>query len=381
MGQSSPEPGAVLGRGGPFLWLLRKARLIRDDGHRVLRPYLATVAVTWVPLVVLAPFSRGAVSLLTDLSVHARLLVSIPLIFQGDVLMHELSRVAIARFAEARVDEGLDRRIIQGVEQRAERLRSSAAGELTCLLLALLAGQIGLWGKGEHTMSVQGIASPAISPATIWYGCVALPVFLFLIYRALFRWLIWCWMLWRFSRMELRLLATHPDQSGGLSVLVIPSRAFAMVLLALAVGVAGAWGTQIVFRGAAVRSFASQLGLLVALSLLVGLGPLLTFSGKLIRAKLAGRVEYGELARVYTTRFDDRWIVRAERDGLLGTSDIQSLADLSHSYALVRRMRIVPFDQYDVLLIILAVLLPIWPLVLTEVPFEVLLKKLAQAVL
>jgi len=381
MGPSSSETSLALGRGGPFLTLLRKTRVLRDDGHRVARPFLAAFALTWLPLVVLAPFSRGAASLLTDLSVHARLLLSIPLLLESDALLHELIAVATMRFAEARAVEGLEPSSIEDVQRQGERLRSSRTGELVCLLLALLAGQIGLWSKGANPMSVQGISTAPLSPAMVWYGCVALPAFLFLLYRAFWRWLIWCWMLWRFSRMKLRLVPTHPDLSGGLSVLVIPTRGFAMVLLAIGVGVAGAWATQILFRGERLRSFGGSLAFLVAIALLFGLGPLLAFSHKLLRAKVLGRVQYGSLARAYTTEFDERWIVRAERADLLGTPDLQSLADLANSFALVRRMRAAPFDRYDALLLVIAVLLPICPLVLTEVPLSLLLQKLAQAVL
>lgn len=179
--------------------------------------------------------------------------------------------------------------------------------------------------------------------------------------------------------MQLRLVPTHPDLCGGLGLLAIPIRGFALTLLAVAVGIAGAWGAQIAFRGASIRSFAPPLALLAAIALLMGLGPLFAFSGKLLRVKHVGRALYGNLASAYTTDFDERWIVRGEREGLLGTPDLQSLADLANSYAVVRRMRFVPFDKYDVLVLVVALLLPICPLVLTEVPLNSLLKKLAQA--
>jgi len=38
----------------------------------------------------------------------------------------------------------------------------------------------------------------------------------------------------------------------------------------------------------------------------------------------------------------------AKDEAILGTADIQSLADLGNSYAVVRQMRIVPFGYNDV---------------------------------
>lgn len=374
----------ALGRGGPFLALLKRAGLVRAQGHDgadTARASLAMIAVTWLPLVLLAPFSRGSATLLTDFSVHARLLLSLPLLLEGDVVLHRLIAVATGRFAEETLAEGQEPGRLAGVQRRAEALRSSAVVEVALGAMALIIGQLGLWSHKANPLSIQGLASPPISATTIWYGFVALPAFLFLLYRTLWRWLVWAWMLWQFSRMKLRLVPTHPDLSGGLGLLAIPIRGFSLDLLAVAVGIAGAWGTQIAFRGVSVRTFAPSLGLLVALALLLGLGPLLVFSGKLLHAKLLARVQYGSLARAYTGEFDERWIVHAQKEGLLGTPDLQSLADLVNSYAVVRKMRIAPFDVYDALLVAVPVLLPTCPLILTEVPLRTLLPKLASALL
>jgi hypothetical protein len=188
-------------------------------------------------------------------------------------------------------------------------------------------------------------------------------------------------MLWRISRLELRLVPTHPDSSGGLGVLVIPNRAFALMLTAVAAGVAGVWAMKILFGGASLTSFGPPLALLLAIALIVGLGPLLAFSGKLLRAKISGRARYGSLAWDYTTQFDERWIVQHQKEGLLGTADLQSLADLGNSYSIVRRMSLVPFDKIDVLVLVGSLLLPICPLVLTKIPLRSLLKMLVGAVL
>jgi hypothetical protein len=375
---------ARLGRGGPFLALLRRAKVLHEDGHEVYdaaRLSLVMIAVGWVPLILLAPFSRGSAGLLTDFSVHARLLLSIPLLLEGDVLLHKLIAVASERFAEETLADTQEPGSVAGVQRRAEVLRGSVVAELVCLAFALLVGQLGLWSSTANPLSIEGLANPPVSPTTIWYGFVAQPAFLFLFYRSLWRWVVWCWMLARFSRMKLRLVPTHPDLSGGLGLLAIPLRGFALALLAVAAGVAGAWGTQIAFRGVSVRTFGPTLALLVGIALIVGLGPLLVFSGKLIRAKLLARIQYGSLARAYTGEFDERWIVHHQKEGLLGTADIQSLADMVSSYEVVRKMRIAPFDLYDVLLVVVPVLLPTCPLILTEIPLRTLLPKLVSSLL
>jgi hypothetical protein len=60
----------------------------------------------------------------------------------------------------------------------------------------------------------------------------------------------------------------------------------------------------------------------------------------------------------------------------VGTSDIQSLADLNGSLEIVREMRIVPVSNKAVLTIVTLTLAPIAPLLLTMMPVEELAKTL-----
>jgi hypothetical protein len=61
---------------------------------------------------------------------------------------------------------------------------------------------------------------------------------------------------------------------------------------------------------------------------------------------------------------------------LLGSGDIQSLADLGNSFAVVQDMRVVPISKQAILQLGAATLAPIVPLLLTLMPLEQLLNKL-----
>ncbi len=118
----------------------------------------------------------------------------------------------------------------------------------------------------------------------------------------------------------------------------------------------------------------------LGLSLVVLFTPFLAFSGKLLQARHRGLLEYGLLASEYTRAFDAKWVhTRAGGEGgagekpLLGSADIQSLADLANSYAVVRGLRFVPFDMFNVFVIVLAVVIPFCPLAFLVVsPMDVL---------
>ena len=64
---------------------------------------------------------------------------------------------------------------------------------------------------------------------------------------------------------------------------------------------------------------------------------------------------------------------------LLGTGDIQSLADLGNSYAVVKEMQAVPFSRDMLLQLIWATLVPFVPLLFTMIPFNELLDRIIGA--
>src|SRR5687768_11430348 len=78
--------------GGPCLRLLRRIGLVRGDQLDAARQAVAFVAVTWAPMMVLALVDRLRSDrwepVARDFSVHARLVVAIPLLFIGDTALH-----------------------------------------------------------------------------------------------------------------------------------------------------------------------------------------------------------------------------------------------------------------------------------------------------
>ena len=108
------------------------------------------------------------------------------------------------------------------------------------------------------------------------------------------------------------------------------------------------------------------------------MGPLTVFVPVLARAKRVGLREYGSFAQRYVRSFDRKWLrggATAEEE-LLGTGDIQSLADLGNSFEVLRGMRAVPFTRDAVVQLAVLTVLPITPLLLTMISFEQLMDRL-----
>ena len=112
--------------------------------------------------------------------------------------------------------------------------------------------------------------------------------------------------------------------------------------------------------------------------MLIVLLPLMFFVLRLVEAKLAGSREFGGLASRYVRDFRRKWIQGTEPadEALLGTGDIQSLADLANSYEVVHTMRPVPFDKGLVLRLAIIIAFPLLPLILTMIPLEELVSSL-----
>ena len=117
--------------------------------------------------------------------------------------------------------------------------------------------------------------------------------------------------------------------------------------------------------------------MLVVLGLLLALGPLIPFARPLWLARFQALREYGLLAVRHGRLFQQKWIREEEPEGLLGAPDISSLADLGTCYQVIAEMRPLPFILHTVITVALAVLLPMIPLALMEVPLVELIKKLS----
>jgi hypothetical protein len=113
------------------------------------------------------------------------------------------------------------------------------------------------------------------------------------------------------------------------------------------------------------------------------LGPLLVFAPRLMSAKRTGLREYGMLASRYVSEFDRKWVRGGAPDDepLVGSGDIQSLADLGNSFQVIRDIQPFPFGRDTVIQLVVITLLPILPLVLTMIPLEELITKLLGAVI
>jgi len=182
------------------------------------------------------------------------------------------------------------------------------------------------------------------------------------------------------ARLQLKLVPTQPDRAGGLGFIGSATEGFWVMMIAHGTIVAAVIVHGMLFGGMTLPQYKLDIYALWAVTLLWIVVPLLPFAPVLHRAKRAGKNAYGNLSQRYAIDFEQKWMSGAMReDHLLGSGDIQSLADLRNGYDVVRTMRLLPIGRETVLRLLIFPLIPVAPLALTLVPLDRLVKHLISA--
>ena len=378
--------------GGPFYQWIRRAHLSGDALELVRRRVVAAVVIAWLPLLILTTLeSRAwgeavAVPFLTDLEVHVRFLVVMPLLIVAELVVHARMRPVVRQFLERDLIAEPSRARFDAAVDAAMRLRNSWVAEAALIATVYIVG-LGILPRyvGVEVPTWAAVPTPEGRQrfaAGWWLALVSLPIFQFMLLRWYFRLFIWIRFVWHVSRCRLSLVPTHPDGVGGLGFLSGIPVAFAPLLAAHGALLTAMMSGRIFFLGAKLTDFTMEIGVVVVFLLLIVLGPLLLFSPDLEQTRRFGLREYGTLAQRYVRDFDDKWLRRkgSPDEALLGSADIQSLADLGNSFDLVSRMQVVPFRKDTILQLAVITLVPVAPLLLTMMPLEQLLRQLLQIV-
>lgn len=371
------EESGWFDRRSPFARLLRATGLLRNDRGDPKRVVLAVTGLVWLPLLAIELVVLAIVghvdSIFLRAAIHVRLLVAIPAFLLAEFEFATRTDACVRRILDGRLfapEQGED---VRSLVAWASRRRDSAIVAALQLLSGIALGQFAIW----HGLTlVTAGSSEGRSAGVVWYGFVALPVFCFLLLGWVWRWTIWGLLLWRLSRLAPRLQPMHPDRAGGLGFLVGPSLAFGVFLFGTSAVIAATFASSMVNEGASLSSFGPELTVLVIGGELIALGPLLVFSGRLIRTRLRGIERYGALGIDYVRLFHERWIEGGSEE-ILGTPDIQSLADYQGAFQTLASMRVIPFGRHEMVLVAVALLLPMVALLLVALPVEELLAHLA----
>jgi hypothetical protein len=321
---------------------------------------------------------------LRDFPVSVRFLIALPLLIAAESVVDSRVAPVVRYLTQSGLVQEPDYTGYESAVRQISRMCNSRLAEGVIAGIVILSVAFPKLEFSGAISTWQFIVSPLgamRSAAGWWYIFVSVPIFQFLFYRWCWRYFIWCWFLWKISRLDLQLIPTHPDLAAGLGCLGVAQTKFWIIIFAISSVFSSHLAEEILFGGASLAGYKIMFLIYILLIFVIFLGPLLVFTPKLFAAKRKGLLDYGALANKYTRSFHRTWIRKRahevpEEEALAESTDIQLLTSLRGSFELVHKMRFVPFDFVTTVIpIVASAAIPLAPLTLTVFPLEEIIMK------
>lgn len=360
--------------------------LMPAKGGGLKRRALLYAMVAWLPLVVASWLagtawehtSGSAEPLLGHFGIHVRCLVAIPLLILAEGLAQKNLQLCLHEFKRTGlVDAGLAPRFDQIVAD-VIRLKKRIGPWLVIGTVAIAWTAAFLLSPNQDEVQWAGPKTDGMAFGAWWFLLVTRPLFSVLL-------LAWVWrltlvgiLLLRIARLPLKLVILHPDRMGGLGFLDRLPVVYAPFLLSVSAVVAGAWAHTVFYHDVTVPSLYVQIATLLVVLILIGLAPLLVFSGMLARAKRHALLDYGVLLAEHGRLVDARWIHKQNvpENPILDAPELGPVADIQALFQAVKSMKPAVISKSILIKIALPAALPLLLLIATQWPLKSTLSKL-----
>jgi hypothetical protein len=369
--------------GGPLHSLLVRLGFAGKARRQAIPRTLFVLLVTWFPLLVLSMISGQAygkptkIPFLKDWAVNVRFLIAVPILILAASAIDRKWRTIVLEFLRSGLVSARELPSFEAVIERTTRLRDRVLPEALLMIAAILPSFI---VKTELLMtdvsSWHTTAMGSTSLAGEWFNFVSTSFFRFLLIRWLWRMCIWTTFLWRASKINLYLVATHADLAAGLDFLSQGQRAFSPIVFAGGAVVAAQVGNAIAYQGASLSSMKFPMITYGVLAIIILIMPLLAVTPVLIDVRRKALREYGALVTTHNQLFDQKWIQKKQPADvvILGNQDPSSLIDLGSSFAVIQQMWVVPIGKRTMVVLAVAAGLPMVPVVLYATPADALVR-------
>lgn len=374
-----------IARGGPFYDLQQRLGLLREHASHAGRRATILVALTWgVPLLLSALNGQAmgpaeARPFLLDLGVWARFFLAIGVFVMMERMIEERLRIHLGQFVRAPLLAPGAMPAAAEAVVRALRRRDAWPAEVVCVVAAYaitLGGAEQILSAGNASWLVTASADGAhLTPAGWWCALFSSPLFWFLLLRWLWRHAVWGLLLHDLARLELRLVATHPDGVGGLAFIGQYPNAFAAFVFALSC-VLGAAIARTLLQGEMATATYGQLmaGWLVVVIVVFG-APLLAFTRPLRKLKEETILAASTVATRHQRAVERKLLgsnVTAAGDAEATPAD--EIPDTAKLYAAAQKLSTYLISRAAVVPVAAAALLPLVAAGATQLPIKELLK-------
>jgi hypothetical protein len=372
-------------RGGPFYRVQQALGLIGPNHWNVGRRTIFLIALGWLPLLLITALwnPKGLPSFITEYRIHSRMLLAVPALLLGEIYMESRFRAVLVHLRQSGLLEPPDLAYMDELIARLVRLRNAFLPELVVIVILVVHTIASYKGLVDATPWLGQRAGVDLQlTAAGWYAVVvSAPLFQFLLGLGLWNWLLWTFFAFKLSRQNLNLVATHPDEHGGLGFLGLTASAFAPVTFAATAVIAATWRHDIIHHGASLMDFRLPAIGLVAVIAVVALGPLVFFVPALAALRRRGILEYGTLGQIHSREFHEKWILHpaGREPEFLQAPEITALNNMGRSYDRIKQLQPFPADKGSLYALAAAVAIPALPVILAQIPVVVVLKGLLKA--
>jgi len=359
-----------------------------DNSHVGLRVILA-IALTWLPLIVLALFSGGSracIELLKNYRVLARFVIAIPIFIISQQAITIRFEYAIRQLSMTHIVRDSELPQFKRILTRTRTLANTAVPQLVVLMVYFAFALMdrhrfaspGLW-------AIQTATGPSLfSTKAGWYFLlVSEPIYLMMVTVIIWKWMVWVSLLWRVSQLDLQLAFAHPDRCGGLGFLEYVPEGYTGPVFGVCALIGAGWQFNVANHYATLASYSIPVSVLLVGILLLMFGPLAFFSSRLVQLRRTGLFQYGMLAHLQAAHFNQKWITDLESNEpqLPSVPEVSALHDLGEEFQQMMSTRSVPLHRSSVVEMTVVVLIPMLPMLITVIPLMTLLKDIARALL
>jgi hypothetical protein len=374
--------------GGLIYTLLRKLGFYTEGKLGFMQRALLFALMGWLPLLILSLFDGtfsgedGQLAFVNDFLLHIRLLLVVPFL----IWIEKLIDPAFDGYMNSirRLIPVEDEKKFRDVVIRTDKLSNSWIPEILFLVIIY-----GLYFINWENLDLLGSrwritdSSSNINPTSIYYIFISLPLYQFLLARWLWRWIVWVFTVLKFSQLNLRIEASHADQMAGLEFLSLVPMSFCLMCLALSSIFSAIIGEEIVYHGATLVTYVYTIIIFVITIPVIIHLPLLAFIPMLFRTRARAINRFGSLIQYHNHLYQQKWMEgkMPDKESILPSMDNSSMADINGSYQqAVKGMILIPINRNSMIYIILLLLIPFTPLILTMYSFSDLISKLVSIV-
>jgi hypothetical protein len=370
--QTTPEDFS-LSAGGPFHRALVKTKLINRPGKIA----LFGLCIAWIPLLIITlingtAFSGTDMPFLKDAAIQGRLLLAIPLLIIMRLTIDTKVNAVIHYIADALMSPEERQLIVSTAIYRAKKLTNSALTEIILLIIVILYsislvknnafGE--LRGGTSSWMAASSAGNQELSFAGHWAVTISIPIFQFLFFRWLWRYIVWILLLFRLSKSKMQLRPTHADKAGGLGIIMLAQRSFNMLFVAAGLVVSGELIVRLMKDPGSFNTVRNEIIGYVVVSVILVLLPMLFFIGKLLKTKQEALVNLSKLSATLSSRFEEEWVNNLPIEKRITESDVDPsmLFDYAGVFESVQQMRPFPVTIRDIAGLAISLFIPFIPL-------------------